>query len=291
MNNKVQLIFWDVQHGNATFIRTPNNRTVLIDLGTGDYSGKDLSFSPLLHLQKYYGLTQIDYLVITHPHLDHIDDIININLFSTKVFNRPRQLTNEEVLKDVQQKDRAKFQKYCDLNSSYTIDITGGTNDENIVDNYGGMKMIFFSPLSCSHDNFNNHSIITIIEYAGIKIVIPGDNQECSFQELMQQNSFKTAVKDSHVLLAAHHGRESGFNNEFVTLVNPLLSVVSDGELVDSSANNRYSQKSQGWTVSKKDGTSGIRKCLSTNNDGEVFVNFGFSEDPNYKNFLQVIIN
>lgn len=288
MSSQVEMVFWDVQHGHAAYIKTPNNRHVVIDLGTGDYSGKNLSFSPLLHLRKNYGVTQIDYLVVTHPHLDHIDDILNIDLFSPKVFHRPRQLTNEEVMKDVRQQDRAKFQKYCDLNTSYTGDLTGGVNDPDNADNYGGMKMSFFTPSTCLHDNFNNHSIITVVEYADIKIVIPGDNEECSFTELMQRQSFKTAVQNSHILLAPHHGRASGYNNDFVTLVNPLLTVVSDGKLVDTSANNRYSQKSQGWTVHKGNGTSETRKCLTTNSDGEVFVSFGPSSDTNYRNFLHV---
>jgi len=291
MNNQVELVFWDVQHGLATFIRTPNNRTVEIDMGTGDYSGKNLSFSPLLYLRRNYALTQIDYLVVTHPHLDHIDDILNIDLFSPKVFHRPRQLTNAEVMKDVRQQDRAKFQKYCDLNTHYDGDLAGTSNDPGNAENYGGMKMTFFSSPYCPHDNFNNHSVVTVIEYAEIKIVIPGDNQNGSYEVLMQNQAFKKAVENSHVLLAPHHGRLSGYNNDFVNLVNPYLSVVSDGKLVDTSANNRYSQKSKGWLVHKGNGTSESRKCLSTNSDGEVFVNFGFSDDPNFKNFLQVKIN
>jgi beta-lactamase superfamily II metal-dependent hydrolase len=290
MSRQVEMVFWDVQHGHSTFIRTPNNKAIIIDLGSGDYSGNDLAFSPLIHLRNNYNLTQIDYLVITHPHLDHIDDILNLPALSPKVFCRPRELTNEEVMENVLQKDKAKFQKYCDLNSSYISEIAGSENDPSNPENYGGLKLTVFSSASCPHTNFNNHSIISVIEYAGVKIVIPGDNQENSFELLMQNQSFISAIKDSHVLLAPHHGRQSGYNNDFVNLVNPYISIVSDGKLVDTSANHRYSQKSQGWTVYKGNGTSENRKCLSTNSDGEVFVNFGFSDDPQYKNFLNVKI-
>lgn len=46
MTNSVQMVFWDVQHGHATYIKSPNGRHIVIDLGTGDYSGKNTNFSP-----------------------------------------------------------------------------------------------------------------------------------------------------------------------------------------------------------------------------------------------------
>jgi len=289
MSSQVEMVFWDVQHGHATYIKTPNNRHIVIDLGIGDYSGRNTAFSPLLHLRNNYGVQQLDYVVITHPHLDHIDDVLNFDLLSPKVLNRPKQITNQEVMEGVRDQDRAKFQKYCQINDNYNQPISGGNNDPDNPDNYGGMRFQTFSPWTCSHNNFNNHSIVTVIEYAAIKIVIPGDNEACSFDELMQREAFKTAIKNADVLLAPHHGRENGYNNDFMNLVNPRLTVVSDGRFCDTSANSRYSQKSRGWTVHKVNGTSSERKCLTTNSDGEVFVKFGYENDNS--RFLSVNIS
>ena len=291
MNLHVEMVFWDVQHGHATYIKTPNNKHIVIDLGIGDYSGNDTAFSPLEHLYYKYGVQQLDYVIITHPHLDHIDDILNFDLMDPKVFHRPKQITNQEVMKGVREQDREKFEKYCEINDRYSQPVFGGPNDPNNPDNLGGMKIISFSPLTCSHSNFNNHSIVTVIEYAEIKIVIPGDNEACSFEELMNKEAFKTAVKQSDILLAPHHGRENGYYNDFVNLVNPRLTIVSDGKYCDTSANGRYSQKSRGWTVHKGNGTSSERKCLNTNSDGEVFVKFGFSLSSSYKTFLEVKVD
>ena len=72
-------------------------------------------------------------------------------------------------------------------------------------------------------------------------------------------------------------GRESGFYLDFVNLVNPRLTIVSDGRFCETSANARYSAKSQGWTVHKRGGESRKRKCLTTNSDGEVLVKMGFN--------------
>lgn len=288
MSSQVEIVFWDVQHGHATYIKTPNKKHIVIDLGIGDYSGKDTAFSPLKHLKYKYGVDQLDYVIITHTHLDHIDDILNFDLLSPKVLHRPKHINNEEVMEGVRDQDKAKFEKYCEINNRYNQPIGGGTDDPDNPDNLGGMKIVSFTPTTCSRNNFNNHSIVTAIEYSGIKVVIPGDNEACSFQELMKRETFKAAVKDADILLAPHHGRENGYYNDFVTHVNPRLTIVSDGRFCDTSANGRYSQKSRGWTVFKGDGTSSERKCLTTNSDGEIFVKFGTSSDPKFKNFLNV---
>ena len=289
MGQECTVVFWDVQHGHATYIKTPNNRHIIVDLGTGDYSGKNLEFSPIRQLRYKYNVTQVDYVVITHPHLDHIDDILNVDLVSPKVLNRPRQLTNEEVMDGVQEKDRKKFEKYCEINNRYNGDIAEDSlNNTSKPENWGGLKIQTFTPTGCNHNNFNNHSIVVVIEFAYTKIVIPGDNEKCSFDELMARPSFMTAIKDADILLAPHHGRESGYNVDFVNQVNPKLTVVSDGRFCETSANGRYSAKSSGWTVHKKSGNSETRKCLTTNSDGEVVAKFGINSDN--KPYLAVTI-
>lgn len=289
MTRDCTVVFWDVQHGHSTYIQTPNNRHIVVDLGTGDYSGKKLEFSPLRHLKYKYGVQQLDYVIITHPHLDHIDDILNFDLLNPKVFHRPNHISNDEVMEGVQEKDRKKFEKYCEINNRYSLPIEPDSiNNPSKPDNWGGLKIQSFTPSACNHNNFNNHSIVVVIEWATTKIVIPGDNEKCSFDELMARPSFMTAIKDADILLAPHHGRESGFSIDFVNQVNPKLTIVSDGRFCETSANARYSAKSSGWTVHKKSGKSDIRKCLTTNSDGEVLIKFGYTSEN--KPYLSVKI-
>ena len=289
MAKHCEVVFWDVQHGHMTYIKTPNNRHIVVDLGTGDYSKGIEAFSPLLHLKNKYGVNQLDYVIITHPHLDHIDDILNFEKLSPKVFHRPKHLSNEKVLEKVIDKHREKFEKYCEINKSYNNPIQSSSpNSTSNPDNWGGLEINSFTPKSCNENNFNNHSIISVFKYADIKIVVPGDNEKCSFDELLENDSFVSAISDADVLLAPHHGRESGFHSDFFKLVNPRLTVVSDGRFCDTSANPRYTAGSRGWTVHKRDGSSRERKCLTTASDGEVVVHFGYQADG--KRFLHAKI-
>ena len=292
MNDRLELVFWDVQHGHCTYLKTPNNRHILIDLGIGSYDDNNQKFSPILHLKNNYGVNQVDFVGITHPHLDHIDDILNFESVNPKVFSRARHITNAEVMDGVREQDNAKFKKYCELNDRYNgqilDDSPNNINNENF---WGGVKVKMFSPTGCDKKNFNNHSIIFVFEYLKTKIVIPGDNEKCSFEELMKLDSFKDAVRNSEILLAPHHGRETGYYGEFVDLVNPLLTIVSDGRFCDTSANGRYSAKSRGWDVLKKsNGNHTTRKCMTTNSDGEIFATIYPSLDPKFKSILSVSI-
>lgn len=285
MTNSVQMVFWDVQHGHATYIKSPNGRHIVIDLGTGDYSGKNTNFSPLLYLKNYYYVNQLDYVIITHPHLDHIDDILHFDLLSPKVLTYPKLITNERLLKEVREQDRPKYEEYCSICNRYNQPVTQYDNPDN-SDNYGGLKILRFIPSFYDGDNLNNYSIVIVLEYAGVKVVIPGDNERGCLEELMKNESFNNAVANADILLAPHHGRESAYNNDFVNLVKPRLSVVSDGKYCDTSANGRYSEKSRGWTVFKS-GEPIKRKCLTTNSDGEIYVKFGYDVSTG-ESFLEV---
>src|SRR5690606_4358861 len=249
MSQTVKIIFWDVQAGHATYIKSPNGKHIVIDLGIGSFDDNNQGFSPLMYLKNKMGVNQLDYVIITHPHLDHIEDIINFDELNPKILLRPKHITNEEVMqeekaiKTIRNRDKPIFEKYCEINDRYSspVEDTNASNPK-IPANYGGLKIKTFQPTDCNKNNFNNHSIITVLEFEGLKIVIPGDNEKCSFEELLLNDAFKETIKDADILLAPHHGRESGYNNEFMNLVNPRLTVVSDGRFCDTSATSRHSQ-------------------------------------------------
>lgn len=288
MNDQVSMVFWDVQHGHSAYVRSPNGRHIVIDLGTGSYGSKP-EFSPLLHLRDNYGIQRLDYVIITHPHVDHIDDILNFDSLNPKVLQRPKHLDKKPILDAATEKERPKLVKYFEITERYnqTIPDDSPDNPRNPA-NYGGLKIHTFTPRGCSQNNINNHSVVVFFEYAGIKALLPGDNEPPSWNELKKMAGFLDITKDLNVLLAPHHGRNSGFDNDTMTHFNPRITVVSDGQYCDSSATARYTEKSRGLMVCKKDGTKQRRHCLTTRKDGPVFVSFGKN---NGGGPLQITIN
>lgn len=266
---------WDVQLGLAIHVKAPNGKYIVIDLGTGTYNS-----SPLRKRM----WDNIAYMVITHPHLDHISDILNFDINAPKILCRPPLLTNEEVMEGVRQCDRTKFEKYCQINDRYNSPVK--YDDENYTgnpNNYGGLEIQTFSTSLCDHSNFNNFSMITVFQFSGIKVVVCGDNEKDSFDKLMKESDFKNAVRSADVLVAPHHGRESAYHSEFVSLVNPRITIISDTTKSDASAVDKYTQRSRGWTVRGEE-----RKCLTTRNDGNITVEFGECDDPKYCGTLHI---
>ena len=259
----LRLIMWNVQHGSAAYIQTPNGKHIVIDLGAGD------AFSPLTHLWAN-GIRKLDHVTITHPHMDHIDDILNFDVLTRGTFLSPKHLTEEDIRGNnppLNQEAEAKIQKYLEIRQRYTSPV-GPHEDVDLPENNGGASIKTFVPSQSSTSNLNNHSVVTVIEYCGVKILVSGDNESPSWTELLGRSDFVSAVGGTHVLVAAHHGRESGFHRPLFEVFRPLITLVSDGRVVDTSVTGRYTEVSWGWNVNKRSGGQETRYCLTTRNDG-----------------------
>lgn len=283
MEKKAKMTVWDVQLGLAVHIKAPNGKYIIIDLGVGSDKDNNSIISPLLKRQ----YDDIGVMVISHPHLDHIDDILNFDENQPHTLRRVETLTHGDVLTKVRDTDLPKFNKYCQVADDYNNPV--GPEHNYSVDNsenYGGLSVVFFQATECGVSNFNNHSIITVVSIeGGGKVVICGDNENASFEELMQKENFKEAVKDAWILVAPHHGRESGFHLDFVQLVNPLITIISDTAKSNASASGKYTSHSRGFYV---DDVSNSRKCLTTRSDGNITVEFGRNGFPNYTPSLDI---
>ena len=268
----LKFITWDVEHGSAAYIKTPNAKHIAIDLGAR--RATDSGFSPLAHLRKNWGVQQLDLVVITHPHLDHIEDIPKFRAFKPKVLMRPSHLTDAEIWGNNRQaspETRGIIQEYININRDYNQPTSPITRPSSPA-NFGGVSLKFFVPKQSPRDNVNNHSVVTVMTYAGVKFLMPGDNEPPSWIELLKDGKFVEAIRDTHVLVAPHHGRESGFHGPLFKLIRPLVTIISDGRFVDTSATNLYSERTEGWQVNRRNGRSAFRKCVTTRKDGVIDV-------------------
>lgn len=284
--SNLEIVIWDVQHGNATYIKTPDGKHFVQDLGTGSYGENRSEFSPLLYLKNRYKVERLNGVIVTHPHRDHLDDIFNFDALSPHVFSRPKHLTAEEVNAGNRERDVEVVEKYLEIDAKYTYPVP---EDENpfLPDNNGGVRFQKFLPTSCATSNLNNHSIVTIIEYVGVKFILPGDNEPASWRELLEQTDFGSVISDAELLLAPHHGRDSGFCSDIFDDFNPLLTIISDGRFCDTSATARYGRITQGWNVRRRGGDIVERKCVTTRNDGVIVVKIG----TDYDGYIEVTID
>src|SRR5438067_2887698 len=69
----LEIYFIDVEGGQATLFVTPVGQSMLIDTGFPGNADRDLN--RILGTMKQAGVSRLDYLLVTHYHLDHVGNV------------------------------------------------------------------------------------------------------------------------------------------------------------------------------------------------------------------------
>lgn len=259
--------FFDVDLGNCTYIKTPNGTNVLFDVGSNE------TFSPIEYIKNRN--EDLDYLIISHPHEDHISDLLNMDFtIEPKVLTRneniPVELIQDRRDNAKNEEDKNKFDKYLDLNNRFNHPVSDEKNPENPKIN-GGVDFKFFIPnFEEERNDLNDYSLAVLISYSNRKVLLMGDNTLKNIEK-MRKNPFWNEIRNVDILLAPHHGRDSCYDVDFVNHVNPSLTIISDESGTNDSASTKYSEKSRGYNVFKN-GEYDERSCLTTRKDGMIRV-------------------
>lgn len=208
-NDKLVVHFIDVGQGDSTFIQFPNGETSLIDGGTRKKGDNVVNYLKDLNIKN------IDYLIATHPHEDHIGGLPEVvRNFSIGKIYMPDKIANtiifEDLLKEIEKK-----------NLKINLSKAG---DEIINENNLSFRTL--APIKDDYSNTNDFSIVTKIEYMDNSFLIAGDAEKASEFDIVGENyNLK-----SNVLRVGHHGGNTSSNIEFLEKVNPDYSIISLGE-------------------------------------------------------------
>lgn len=198
--------FIDVDQGDSILIKY-ENQEMLIDCGKNS-EGHDV-----LDYLEDEGVTEIDYLLVTHPDSDHIggcDEVIKGMRTNTIIMNGEDKETfsYKEFMREVDDEQLIIARK----GHSWTI---GPANIEVIQ-------------VSNDYDDSNQNSIVTKLTHVNTEVLLTGDcDRECE-EELISKDI------RSDILKVAHHGSKFGSNEDFLRKVRPEVAIISVGE------NNNY---------------------------------------------------
>ena len=267
------MTFLDIKHGSSTFIKTPNNTNIIFDCGSDLETG--ISAFSLLNGEK------LNYLIISHPHRDHISGLINKKFKKPTTLMRnkqiPKRLIEERIRESDNDNDKKIFRKYLDLNERFNSPANPETYAGDPKNN-GNVIIETFKPPFKETDDLNYYSLATYIEYQDFKILLMGDNTLDNINKLLENSEFKRLTSNIDVLLAPHHGRDSCYSSDLMDYLNPDITIISDdSEKNDESAIEKYTSKSKGLYVLKNDNMV-KRKCLTTRNDGNILLSIKNNE-------------
>ena len=162
------------------------------------------------------------------------------------------------------------YQKYLEIDARYCGPVHT-VNDPALPTNNGGVSILSFLPNQSPKTNLNNHSIVTVIEYEGVKILSPGDNEPPSWEELLKYGAFQKAIENTHVLVAPHHGRVSGFHRPLFDHIRPSVGDHLRWALRGHKRNRPILSTDERDGMCRKGVVAQrIRKCVTTRNDGAI---------------------
>ena len=259
---------FDIGHGSSTLIET-DTLNILFDLGMDIANGTN----PLDYVDK------LDYLIISHPHWDHISGLKDMsNDKEPTVLRKNKKIPIEDIEESRDSNDdenvKAAFDKYLDLNKRYTVSTNYETNPTNSSYN-GNVTIKIFEPKSTASD-LNYYSLTLFIEYNGFKLLLMGDNTISNINELLNNDDFLSISENIDIFLTPHHGRESCYSSDLVSHIKPKITIISDkSDDTDTSAVDKYSKNSSGYEV-MINGKKEDRSCLTTRKDGNIIIHIEY---------------
>lgn len=279
MANKMTFILWDVGNGLSIWIKTPNGHNHWIDAGSNN--GND--FSPAKHVYENHKERNIDYLIISHPHKDHIENLPDL----VGYFGKPRVLCRNRSLPANEKYGHEQFEyqkvyKSLDIEFNNPISHDAPISPQN-SDYNGGIEITNGNLDYYDGIASNNTSVVVFYYYADHLFVCPGDIEPAGWIDLWAEESenFSPIIEKAkhRILVAPHHGRESGYSQEMMDAINPHLVLIAD-KWGGGETDRRYRENPLGLDLN-----GSKEKYKSTKTDGRL--KFTIREDG-VKTFTEV---
>lgn len=206
LNSNFEVVMFEVGEADCHLIKYPYNKnTILIDTGKNEYKIKN----EVIPYIKSIGIKKIDYLIITHGDEDHIGGSITlINNFQVKnvILNKGTFTDIEkELIKNLNKK---KIPYQININkinlSNHTIYLLNNTK----------------------YNNENDNSIITYFTYQKYKFLYMGDASITTEDNLLENYN----LNNISILKVGHHGSNTSSSKDFISQINPSISLISVGE-------------------------------------------------------------
>lgn len=254
--------FLDVGQGDSALIRIGEDFAMLVDTGireSGDAIEEDLAA---------LGVTELDAVVATHPHADHIGAMAQIiEAYPIGTFYMP-------VLPDDQTPTTATYENMLDALDKQNVPVEQITDKTEIAAPENAVFDVLSPRAGDVFDEINDYSAVVRFTYGSVSFMLTGDAEEPVEENILESG----AEISAQVLKCGHHGSSSSTSLPFLRKVNPAVAVISCG------ADNKYghphretleSLNALGCTVLRTDELG----TIAVTTDGEAYAVYTWSAE------------
>lgn len=234
----LQIYFVDVEGGQATLVVSPSGESLLIDAGWPGHDGRDAD--RILSAAHQAGLKQIDYVLITHYHRDHVGGVpalVDGIKVGTFVDHGPN-LEDSEVTRV----DYAAYEKaigghaHVVVKPGWGLPIKGiqvqvlaaaGQHISNPLPGAGLANSYCTSePAPPADDSENARSVGVLITYGHFRFLDLGDLTKKKELELACPNNLIGTVD---LFLVTHHGGDLSNPKALDWALHPRVAIIDNG--------------------------------------------------------------
>jgi competence protein ComEC len=234
----LEIYFIDVEGGQATLIASPGGPSLLIDTGWSGFDGRDAG--RIISVARAAGLKQIDYVLITHYHRDHVGGVPELARqikIGTFVDHGPNMEDSDDSRKLYADYQKAIGQsKHFVLKPGDQLPLKGikvqtltaagdhigsplpGANQPNPV--------CASDPEAAADVTENSRSLGILITYGKFRFIDLGDLTKRKERELACPNNLVGTVD---LYLTTHHGLFQSNARSLVEALHPRVAIMNNG--------------------------------------------------------------
>ena len=243
-NKSLQIYFIDVEGGQATLVVSPSGQSLLIDTGWPGYEGRDAD--RIVATAHQAGLKQLDYVLITHYHRDHVGglpQLVDGIKVGTFVDHGPNMEDSE-----VTRTDYAAYQKavaghaHVVVKPGWGLPIKGievrvlSAAGDHITSPLAGAgeanSYCGAEPVAAVDDTENARSVGVLITYGHFRFLDLGDLTKKKELEIACPNNLLGTID---LFLVTHHGADLSNPKALVWALHPRVAVIDNGPRKGSS--------------------------------------------------------
>lgn len=270
---KFRAVFLSVGQGDSCIIHTPEGLNLMVDGGASDHASVGAYI--LLPALKYYGMSELDYVFISHTDTDHINGILYLleheELLGIKIrclvfadgiyeddnFHLLEQAAKREKTEIIYVSEgRILKNSRTEIEILYPEPVEGDDKSE-----HGGG-----SSEDGRERSGNDYSLVMNFRYQNLDILFTGDIS-CDTEEKLLEDIYRISQsQDTYIMLkTAHHGSKYSSGAEF------LNALAGDAAVISCGKYNLYGHPSEETLYRLTD--AGY-KIFRTDEDGAVIVEF-----------------